>query len=169
MGDEAVGEPAITVLSQSQVEELHEAFKAFCEKGTETLSTNNIGTVLRSVLFTPTEAELEQMKKELTENGHDLAVPLTWAEFCECVERYAQYNPHGPALPKELLLDAFRVFDKDGQGYITSVELRHILSNLGERLPDEDISEFIAESLGAEAKGDRISYYDVVDNLLKRM
>ena len=35
------------------------------------------------------------------------------------------------------LLDAFKVFDRDGNGVISPAELRHIMTNLGEKLSDE--------------------------------
>ena len=34
----------------------------------------------------------------------------------------------------EELREAFRVFDKDNDGYITGSELKHVMSNLGEKL-----------------------------------
>ncbi len=34
---------------------------------------------------------------------------------------------------------ACRVFDRDGDGYITAHELRQVMFNLGEKLTDEDI------------------------------
>jgi len=33
----------------------------------------------------------------------------------------------------ELLNEAFRIFDKDGNGFITEIELRSVMSNLGNR------------------------------------
>ena len=34
----------------------------------------------------------------------------------------------------------FKVFDKDGGGFISSAELRHVLSNLGEKLTSDQVS-----------------------------
>ena len=42
--------------------------------------------------------------------------------------------------------EAFRVFDKDGDGHITASELRQVMSNLGEKLTDEEIQEMIREA-----------------------
>ena len=35
---------------------------------------------------------------------------------------------------EEELREAFRVFDRDGNGFINSTELRYVMTNLGERL-----------------------------------
>ena len=47
--------------------------------------------------------------------------------------------------------DAFRVFDKDGDGSITADELRYIMRNIGEDITDEEIDEMIRE---ADVDGD---------------
>jgi len=47
---------------------------------------------------------------------------------------------------EEELREAFRVFDKDGSGSITAAELRHIMSNLGEKLTDEELDEMVREA-----------------------
>jgi calmodulin len=38
---------------------------------------------------------------------------------------------------------AFKVFDKDGNGFISAAELRHVMTNLGEKLTDEEVDEMI--------------------------
>ena len=40
----------------------------------------------------------------------------------------------------------YSVFDKDGNGFISPAELRHVMTNLGERLTDEEIDEMIREA-----------------------
>ena len=39
-----------------------------------------------------------------------------------------------------------QIFDKDGKGWITSAELRHVLSNLGEKLSPAEMDDMIKES-----------------------
>ena len=41
---------------------------------------------------------------------------------------------------------AFRMFDKDGNGFISAAELRHVMTNLGEKLTDEEVDEMIREA-----------------------
>merc|ERR1712060_688546 len=47
---------------------------------------------------------------------------------------------------EEELKEAFRVFDKDGNGFISAAELRHIMTNLGEKLTDEEVDEMLREA-----------------------
>ena len=47
---------------------------------------------------------------------------------------------------EEELKEAFRVFDKDQNGFISAAELRHVMTNLGEKLTDEEVDEMIREA-----------------------
>ena len=57
---------------------------------------------------------------------------------------------------EEEMKEAFRVFDKDGNGFISAAELRHVMVHLGERLSDAEVEEMIRE---ADIAGDgQINY-----------
>ena len=47
---------------------------------------------------------------------------------------------------EEEIRETFRVFDKDGNGFISPDELRYVLGNLGEKLSDEEIDEMIMDA-----------------------
>ncbi|GFQ05459.1 calmodulin [Phtheirospermum japonicum] len=53
--------------------------------------------------------------------------------------------------PEEELKEAFRVFDKDQNGFISTTKLHHVMTNLGEKLTDEEVDEMIRE---ADVDGD---------------
>ena len=42
--------------------------------------------------------------------------------------------------------EAFSVSEKDGNGYLNTAELRHVMTNLGEKLTDEEVDEMIREA-----------------------
>lgn len=41
---------------------------------------------------------------------------------------------------------AFRIFDKDDDGYITVDELRHIMQSLGEKMTEKELDEMVGEA-----------------------
>lgn len=54
--------------------------------------------------------------------------------------------PTAPA-PRSLKLRAFPCpRAQDGNGYISAAELRHVMTNLGEKLTDEEVDEMIREA-----------------------
>ena len=46
---------------------------------------------------------------------------------------------------EEELRQAFKVFDRNGDGFISAAELRHVMTSLGEKLTDEEVDEMIRE------------------------
>lgn len=58
------------------------------------------------------------------------------------------------------MLEAFKVFDKDGDGYIDTTELHDIMDTLGQKLSEEEINEMVKE---ADTDGDgKINYEEFV-------
>lgn len=76
------------------------------------------------------------------------------------------YNLCFSRLWQEEILEAFKVFDKDGNGFISAAELRHIMTNLGEKLTDEEVDEMIRE---ADIDGDgQINYEEFVKMMMSK-
>ena len=47
---------------------------------------------------------------------------------------------------EEEIREAFKVFDRDNNGYISATELRHVMTSIGERLTDDEVDEMIREA-----------------------
>ena len=45
------------------------------------------------------------------------------------------------------IMGCFRIFDKDGNGFISAAELRHIMTNIGDRMTDEEVRFVFDKSL----------------------
>ncbi|XP_075183887.1 neo-calmodulin-like [Anomaloglossus baeobatrachus] len=47
---------------------------------------------------------------------------------------------------EEDIREAFRMFDEDGDGYLSAAELRHVMIHLGEKSTDEEVDEMFREA-----------------------
>lgn len=80
---------------------------------------------------------------------------IDFEEFCELMK-----NKMKGLDADEEIREAFKVFDKNGDGYVEVAELRQVVQNLGEPLSEADLQEMIKE---ADSDGDgRISYQEYV-------
>lgn len=67
---------------------------------------------------------------------------------------------------EEEIRDAFCMFDKDGNGYVSAAELRHVMTRLGEKLSDEKVDEMIRS---ANTDGDgQVNYEEFVRMLVSK-
>lgn len=53
-----------------------------------------------------------------------------------------KHNPSGSARVEEFIR-GFQVFDKEGNGFIGAGELRYVLTQLGEKMTDEEVDELL--------------------------
>ncbi|KAJ3033192.1 hypothetical protein HDV00_006662 [Rhizophlyctis rosea] len=139
-------------LTEEQIAEFKEAFSLFDKDGDGTITTKELGTVMRSLGQNPTEAELQDMINEVDADGNGT---IDFPEFLTMMARKMKDTDS-----EEEIKEAFKVFDKDGNGFISAAELRHVMTNLGEKLTDEEVDEMIRE---ADVDGDgQINYEEFV-------
>ncbi|XP_027741114.1 calmodulin-1 [Empidonax traillii] len=148
----AAGPAMADQLTEEQIAEFKEAFSLFDKDGDGTITTKELGTVMRSLGQNPTEAELQDMINEVDADGNGT---IDFPEFLTMMARKMKDTDS-----EEEIREAFRVFDKDGNGYISAAELRHVMTNLGEKLTDEEVDEMIRE---ADIDGDgQVNYEEFV-------
>lgn len=111
-------------LTEEQIAEFKEAFSLFDKDGDGTITTKELGTVMRSLGQNPTEAELQDMINEVDADGNGT---IDFPEFLSLMARKMKDTD-----TEEELIEAFKVFDRDGNGFISAAELRHVMTNLGE-------------------------------------
>ena len=95
----------------------------FVIDGDGTITTKELGTVMRSLGQNPSEAELTDMINEVDADGNGT---IDFPEFLTMMARKMRDTDS-----EEEIKEAFKVFDRDGNGYISSAELRHVMTNLG--------------------------------------
>ena len=119
-------------MSEEEMTELKAVFKTFDKDGDGTIDVEELGTALRSLGQNPTKEEVKKLIDETDKDGSGCI------EFDEFAKMMAQRSASNQTSEQELL-EAFKVFDTDGSGIIDASKLRHIMSNLGEKLSDEEL------------------------------
>merc|ERR1712021_105216 len=138
-----------TVLAEEQISSIKEAFSLFDKDGDGIIDINFLGLLVRSLNQYPTELEVEEMKKEVDPESTS---KIDFPEFLSLTARRMRDTD-----PEEELLEAFRVIDKNNQGFIHSEELRHFLTLNGEKFSTEEAQEMITEATQISG-GEEIDY-----------
>ncbi|KAF4346178.1 hypothetical protein G4B88_026695 [Cannabis sativa] len=113
------------------------------------ITIDELGIAIRSLDQHPTEDELQSMINEVDLDGNGT---IELGEFLDLMARKMKETE-----AEDELREAFKVFDKDQDGYISPTELRHVMINLGERLKDEELDQMIRE---ADLDGDGLINYE---------
>lgn len=92
-------------LTETQIEEFKEVFSLFDKDGDGTISTKELGTVMRTLGQNPTDAEIEQMIKEVDVDNNG---EIDFEEFCGLMVKKMKESE-----PEEELVEVFKIFDKD--------------------------------------------------------
>lgn len=144
-------------LNQDQINFIKEAFSLFDKDNDGYIASKELGTVMRSLGQNPSQAELQDMLKDSTasSNGGKIDFP----EFLTLMAR--KMKDDGDS--EEEIREAFRVFDRDGNGRISTAELRHVMTSIGEKLSEDEVKELIKE---ADPNGSGLVDYNEFVNVM---
>jgi calmodulin len=142
MSEEATNVPSH--LTEEQIAEFKEAFSLFDNDGDGTITTKELGTVMRSLGQNPTEAELKEIVEEVDQ---DASGTIDFEEFLTLMAaKMKNFDA------EDELMEVFRSIDKDNDERISPKELKIIIEALGESPDDRDIRDLM-RILDEEQKG----------------
>ena len=122
-------------LTSEDLQILQEAFTVYDKNNDGTITTKELSTVMRSLGQNPTDAEVQDIINEVDVDGSG---SMEFPEFCVMmVKKMAESDTENE------VREAYRVFDKDRDGFISRDELRMIFAALPERLSAEEIEEML--------------------------
>ena len=129
------------------------------------LPADKLGLLVRSLGHNPTKREIMRLTNIADSRGSGT---VTWMNFLKVMKQYKEEleedsdNDDGSY---EEILEGFRAFDKNGDGYITLEELRWAMTNLGEKLNDAELMELIQ---AADIDGDgRLNFEEKAEVMYK--
>jgi len=62
--------------------------------------------------------------------------------------------------------EAFKTFDREGQGFISSAEMRHVLTCLGDKLSDEEMDEILKNTDTREDVNGNFHFADFISKVM---
>merc|ERR1712088_563836 len=124
-----------TGLAVDEIKCLKVCFDLFYTKKQDFLSADDLGEIMRAMGFRPTEEELKDLLKEIDEDGSG---EIEIREFCQLCATFLVEDPDMETMKRELK-DAFRIYDKEGQGFITTETLRGLITELLAPLTNEEV------------------------------
>merc|ERR1711910_321690 len=137
--------------------EFKEAFDEFDTDKSGTISPEELLGVLRAMGQNPTEDELLNLVLEVDIDGNGT---IEFEEFISMMKKKAS------EVDEEAdLREAFKIFDRDKDGFISMKELKKVCSMMGTMLTKEELDQFMAE---ADKDGNgKLDYDEFVKMLLQ--
>jgi len=126
-------------LDKEQIAILKKAFDTFAQ-GNTYITPDLVGNIFRMMGTAFTVETLQETIAEIDEDGSG---QIEFEEFTILAAKFI-VEEDDEDVQKELK-EAFRLYDKEGQGYITTAVLKQILHEIDETLTDADLDGMIEE------------------------
>ena len=130
-----------TGLEMDEIKVLKLCFNLFDTKKQEYLDADDLEDILRVFGFRPSKEELQEILEEIDEDGSG---EIEFGEFCQLCAKFLVEEPDEETMKAELK-DAFRLYDKEGNGFITTGQIREIFKEVDPNIKDEDLDDVIDE------------------------
>ncbi|KAL2110044.1 hypothetical protein VUR80DRAFT_1651 [Thermomyces stellatus] len=130
-----------------------EAFSLFDKRGTGRVPLESLGDLLRACGQNPTLSEIRDLEK-------NVGGEFDFETFQRVLNRPGGFRE--PGEPEEYCR-GFQVFDKDMTGHIGVGELKYILTNLGEKMSEEEVDELLK---AVDTSSGQVNYIELVRTIL---
>lgn len=123
-------------LSDDEVAELRELFDMYDLSKDGLISIRELGTVMRTFGHNLTEADIIEMVKEVDIDNDGT---ISFYEFAQMMSTKIKISDI-----EEATKTAFKIFDVNRDGFISSEELLEVMTNLGEEVNEQEVKEMIS-------------------------
>ena len=127
-------------IPEDKIAEYKEAFDVFDKDGSGTIDVGEIVKIMKNFGYPIKKSEAQRMISEIDDNGDG---ELDFEEFVTLMEKQTNYVDQ---TEEELVLTAFKSFDKDHDGKITNHEFKYLLTQMGDKFTDEELNLLFQES-----------------------
>jgi calmodulin len=125
-------------ITDEQRKDLQDIFDQFDKDKDGKISGKELANAMESMGQNPTDEEINEMMREVDLNQDGKI------DFDEFMILMTKSSPDTQT--EEEVINAFRVFDKEGNGLIASSELKHIMMTIGDKMTEEEAEEMVNEA-----------------------
>ncbi|CAH0564224.1 unnamed protein product [Brassicogethes aeneus] len=118
---------------------MRKAFQMFDTTKSGFIEAIKIATILNTIGQLFDEAELNSL---IAQNDPDKTGKVDFDGFCDIASHFLEEDDDDPT---QELKEAFRLYDREGNGYITTGTLKEILAALDDNLTSSDLDGIISE------------------------
>ncbi|ESO06211.1 hypothetical protein HELRODRAFT_64698, partial [Helobdella robusta] len=118
-----------------------------------------LGDFLRCCGLNPTQAMI-------MENGGTKQFGEKLYKFDEIIPIYKKLQTTTDIGTYADFMEAFKTFDREGQGYVRAAELRQVLCYLGEKMSDDDVDRILNYTGTEEDLDGNIKYEEFIKKVL---
>lgn len=130
-----------------------EAFQLFDKRGNGRVDRAALGDLLRACGQNPTLAEIADLER-------GVSTDFDFDTFSKILNR-----PGGFREPFDIeeYIRGFQVFDKDRSGFVGKGQIKYILTNLGEKMSEEEVEELFKSTI--DTNNNEIDYREFVKTI----
>nr|XP_005023018.4 calmodulin-like protein 4 [Anas platyrhynchos] len=125
-------------LSQDQINEFKECFSLYDKKQKGKIKASDLMAVMRCLGASPTPGEVQ---RHLHLHKIERNAELDFSTFLNIMYRQTKQEE-----PEKEIFTALSMIDRQKRGVITVSELRAKLTNLGEKLSEEEVDDLLKEA-----------------------
>ncbi|XP_051148522.1 probable calcium-binding protein CML15 [Andrographis paniculata] len=144
-------------IHSDQLQQLRDIFNRFDMNHDGSLTQLELAALLRSLGLKPNGDQIHILLANMDSNGNGAV------EFDELVEAILPDMNEEVLINQDRLMEFFRLFDRDGNGYITAAELTKQMAKMGHPLSYRELSEMMQE---ADTNGDGVISFSEFANIL---
>jgi calmodulin len=129
------GRPGV---SEEKLTEYKESFDLFDKDHSGDISAKELSALFKSLGYFVSDKDIKELMKSSDMNTDGI---VSFEEFVDLMAKIeSQEEPD-----EEEVLKAFKVFDKDGDGFLSVAEFKHILTSLGDKMTDAEVDEIFKD------------------------
>ena len=123
------------ILSEEKLVELRCAFDLFDNDNDGKINPSELSRAIEKMGQKLTEEDLKEMIKEV---DSDYNGTIEFSEFVQLMESKMKDNDS-----EEEIFEAFKIFDKKGNGHVSKNDIKNVMNSLHEPLAQEEIDEIM--------------------------